>query len=114
MLYWGAISAQSPGYILGNRLLHSYDYQLHHIILLHLDICALRANYIFLVFDHNRRKVMHFAIATNPFMNWVHLLGAVYGDDNSIAVEILKKIAAAPRVYRRVLSRGTTTPGPRW
>ena len=55
MLYWGAISAQSPGYILGNRLLHSYDYQLHHIM-------------YSLFFDHSRRKVTHFAIARNPFV----------------------------------------------
>jgi transposase InsO family protein len=27
--------------------------------------------YVFLVFDHGRRKVIHFAITRNPFMNWV-------------------------------------------
>jgi transposase InsO family protein len=27
--------------------------------------------YVFLVFDHGRRKVVHFAITRNPFMNWV-------------------------------------------
>ena len=27
--------------------------------------------YVFLVFDHGRRKVKHFAITRNPFMNWV-------------------------------------------
>ena len=26
--------------------------------------------YVFLVFDHGRRKVVHFAITRNPFMNW--------------------------------------------
>ncbi len=27
--------------------------------------------YVFLVFDHGRRKVIHFAITRNPYMNWV-------------------------------------------
>jgi putative transposase len=27
--------------------------------------------YVFLVFDHGRRRVIHFAITRNPFMNWV-------------------------------------------
>ena len=27
--------------------------------------------YVFLVFDHGRCKVVHFAITRNPFMNWV-------------------------------------------
>ena len=27
--------------------------------------------YVFLVFDHGRRRVIHFAVTRNPFMNWV-------------------------------------------
>jgi len=27
--------------------------------------------YVFLVFDHGRRKVIHFAITRNPSMQWV-------------------------------------------
>ncbi len=29
------------------------------------------AYYVFLVFDHGRRRVIHFAVTRNPFMNWV-------------------------------------------
>ena len=54
-----AISAQSRGRVMGDRFFFT------------VTTINFTTLYVFLVLDHGRREVMHFAVTRHPYMNWV-------------------------------------------